>query len=309
MDTTISTAPAVLSGVRTSGVSFWGVLRGEFFKVSRQISTWIMGALLLGLIVFPYVVSLIGPGPTLKGALKEQPLPLLYSFMGTNFLVLRAFSGFFLIVLTSRLIGMEYSGGTIRVVLARGIGRVQLVLAKLLTVGAIAAAILVIGIALDALLTVLDVGIIAGNLDAFKSLNATFWSDTRLYIATIAISMVATILMAAAVTVVGRSLAFGLSVALSWFPADNIGTIFFILGYRVTGSTFWTLATGDLLGPNLNAMASGVLSPASSKAFQVHTFTPLVPVTGGHTILVTAIYCVIFAAVAIALTAMRDVHE
>lgn len=307
MSTAVYTETSPVLDVCASRASFAGTVRGEFFKVSRQLSTWIMGFLLMGIIVFPYLVTFAAP--TFKTRMMQQPLAMMYFEMGSNLFVLRVFSGFFLIVLTARLIGMEYSAGTIRIVLARGVGRVQLLAAKLLTVMVIAAVILVVGVLLDALLTVLVVGILTGNLDALKSLNATFWSDTRLYIATVAISMLATILMSAAVTVVGRSLAIGLSVALSWFPADNIGTIFFILGYKLTGSNFWTLVTGEFLGPNLNAMPSTMLSPAAARADVITTFVPLVPVTSSHTLIVTAVYCVIFLAVAVALTATRDVKE
>jgi ABC-2 type transport system permease protein len=45
------------------------------------------------------------------------------------------------------------------------------------------------------------------------------------YVLTIATNMGVTILLAAAVSVLGRSLAFGLSAALVWFPVDNIGTV------------------------------------------------------------------------------------
>jgi ABC-2 type transport system permease protein len=47
-----------------------------------------------------------------------------------NLLVLRVFIGFFLIILTANVIGREYQLGTVRILLARGIGRVQLLLAK-----------------------------------------------------------------------------------------------------------------------------------------------------------------------------------
>ncbi len=46
------------SRLHTARPSFVGIVRGELFKVSRQISTWILGVLLLGAICFPYLVLL-----------------------------------------------------------------------------------------------------------------------------------------------------------------------------------------------------------------------------------------------------------
>ena len=308
MSAAVTVAPAVRAKT-DAAPSFPGIVRGELFKVSRQWATWIMLALLLAVIALPYLV-LLGSS-TLKAQLQQAPLQTLYEGAGDNFLVIRVFAGLLLIVLTTRLIGMEYSSGTIRVLLSRGVGRLQLLFAKLLTVSLIALAILVVGLIVDTVLTILTVGAVAGNLDPFKSLNSGFWSDMAVYVGTIAISMAATILMATAVTVLTRSLAGGLALGLGWFPADNIGLIFFILGFRLTHNTFWTVVTGDFLGPNLNSMPSAVL-PARAQAAAAAsnaTFTTLTPVTGAHTLFVTAIYCVIFAAVAVVLTWKRDVKE
>jgi|SRR5579871_56942 ABC-type transport system involved in multi-copper enzyme maturation permease subunit len=292
----------------TAKPSFLGVVRGEFLKVSRQWTTWIMLVLLGGIMTLPYLLSLARPHA--KDLFAADPLAAMYQSMGSNLFVLRVFIGPVLIILTARLIGMEYSGGTIRVLLGRGVGRLQLLFGKLLTIGIIGLAILAAGLVWDGLLSIITLQISTGNLDALKALNSGFWQDTWLYIVTIMISMAVTTLMAAAITVLTRSLAAGLSVALCWFPADNIGVVFFYLAFKLTGSNFWTVITGDFLGPNLNAMA-GLLLPsrASAADFSKAFTTPLVPVTGGHTLLITAIYAVIFLAVAVILTARRDVTQ
>ena len=115
--------------------------------------------------------------------------------------------------------------------------------------------------------------------------------------------------MATAVTVVGRSLAFGVSVAMLWYPAENISVLFLFLGFRLTNSNFWTLLSGDFLGLNLNAMPAAILPARAALAATINFQTPLVPVDGGHTLLVTAIFAIVFAAIAIVLTARRDVKE
>lgn len=289
--------------------SFVGLVRGELFKISRQRLTWFMMLMLAGLVCFPYVIGLGREG--LKDFITQAPLTVVYRDMAQGFFVLRVFSGMFLVVVTARLIGMEYSSGTIRILLGRGVGRIQLLSAKLLTLALVALAVFAGGMILDLLMTVGSLQLVVGNLDALKSLDATFWADTRVYGLTVLISMGVTILMAAAVTTVARSLAGGLSVGLAWFPADNIGLIIFYLAFRLTKSTFWTLATGDLLGPNINVMGDHLIS-ARAQALEIGFGgfnAPLVPVTAGHTLLVTAMYAAVFLIVAFGLTGWRDVTE
>ena len=101
----------------------------------------------------------------------------------------RVFTGFFLLILTARMIGLEYQLGTIRVLLSRGVGRLQLLFAKLLTVVIIALVLLVVGLALNYLLTLILVAGTTGNLHAFSAITPQFWSDTGTYILYILLNM------------------------------------------------------------------------------------------------------------------------
>ena len=73
------------------------------------------------------------------------------------------------------------------------------------------------------------------------------------------ISVGVSILLAACVAVVGRSLAFGVSAAIGWFAADNIGVLVMILVFRFTQNEFWEQITGYFLGPILNTMPAAVV--------------------------------------------------
>ncbi len=290
---------------RTVRPNFFGTMRGELFKVSRMWSTWITLVMLLGAICLPYLVSL--GAPNLKDNLSKTPLIFYYDVMELNLSVLRIFIGFFLLILTANVFGREYSLGTIRILLARGVGRLQLLGAKLLAVVLIALVVFLIGLLLNVLLSGLLLIVLAGNFDSLKVLDSAFGSNTWLYLISILVSMGVTILMAMAVTVVGRSLSFGLSAALAWFPADNLGVYFLFLGYRLTKAPFWNDITAYLLGPNLNLMPS-VLIPAKFKAESLG-ITPMVKVDSTHTLLVALVYALVFAAVAVVLTWKRDVKE
>ncbi|HEY7975453.1 MAG TPA: ABC transporter permease [Ktedonobacterales bacterium] len=306
MSTTIAAASARATGERAARPSFLGAMRGEWLKVSRQWTFWIM----LGLMVGGYILLtvLLVAGGNVSERIQHSPLTVLYTFMESDLFVLRVFWGMMIIVLTARLIGMEYSSGTIRVVLARGVGRLQLLFAKL----SVLALIAVIGATLLALFAaatgLIAVALVAHNLNVLNAATATFWSDMWAYIGSVLASLGASILLAAAVTTVTRSLSAGVAVSILWFPVDNFSILLLVLGDRLTHWDFWSLVSGDFLGLNLNAMPQLVLS--SPTVSNISNFLiPLTPVTGAHTLLVTGIYAAIFAVVTVVMTALPDVKE
>jgi ABC-type transport system involved in multi-copper enzyme maturation permease subunit len=305
MAMTVSGASAQAVATREPHPSFLGLMRGEWLKLSRQWTFWIM----LGLMVGGYIlVTLIfASGGRLADRLRLNPQEGIYSFMELYLFLLRVFWGMMMIVLTARLIGMEYSSGTIRVVLARGVGRLQLLFAKLSVLALVALVGGALLTAFASLCGLIGIQLAVGNLDVFKVADATFWSDARLYAASVIISLLVSILMAAAVTTVTRSLAAGLSVSIIWFPIDNIAMLPLTLLAAVTQWTFWSLLSGDFLGLNLDVMATHLLSKPGLSL--ISTFAPLTPVTGGHTLLVTAIYAAIFVIVMTVMAALPDVKE
>lgn len=283
--------------------SFFGIVRGEIFKVTRMWSIWISFVLMLGVIFLPYLITLAVKSQ--GDFLKSQPLQFFYDSVGQNLFVLRVFIGFFLLILTASVFGREYQLGTIRILLARGVGRLQLLFAKLLAVIVIALFALVIGLLLNVLLSALQMTVLAGNFDGLKALNADFWHDTGIYLLTVLISMGVTILLTIALTALGRSYVFGLSASLAFFPADNIGSVFMRLGYSLTHNDFWKNATAYFLGPNLNAMPASIMP----QHFSNFGAAPLIPVDGTHTLVVALVYGVVFLVAAIVLTWKRDVKE
>ena len=309
MSTAVTVTPSapIATPLHSARPSFVGIVRGELFKVSRQISTWVLAVLYLGAICLPYLV-LLGSG-RIKTQVRDDPMSALYSVLGVDMVILKVFGGALIIIVTARLIGMEYSGGTIRVLLSRGVGRLQLLFGKLTALTLIALGMVIATLLLDLLLAVILSLMNAGNMDLFKAATNAFWSDAGTYLLLALVSIGVTILMATAVTVVGRSLILGLTVALVWYPAENFSIIFLVLGQRLTNSDFWYLLSGNFLGLNLNAMPAIILPQRASPATNFSFSTPLVPVDGGHTLLVTALFAIAFAIVSIVLTARRDVQE
>jgi ABC-type transport system involved in multi-copper enzyme maturation permease subunit len=242
--------------------------------------------------------------------------------MNVDLSVLRIFVGVFVLIATALLVGQEYQNGTIRVLLSRGVDRVQLLLAKLLAMSVLALGVLAAGLVVVTLSTLLGIQIAVGSLDSLKVLNGDFWHSMWIYLLTVLISVGVSILLAACVAVVGRSLAFGVSAAIGWFAADNIGVLVMLLVYRFTQNDFWNQITGYFLGPTLNTMAAAVVPglPISVTApngavvqttfpAQVIGFPPLVTYDGAHALVLTLVYAVVFFAVAAILTWRRDVKE
>lgn len=289
----------------TMHASFLGIMRGEFLKIARHF--WLMLALLTAGFVVAFLLG--ANSPTAKTDLQHTPLNFLYTSMESNLVVFRIFGGIFLLVLTSLTIGREYQYGTIRILLARGVGRVQLLLAKLAMLALIALALLVGFTLFTALLTCIQMLALVGNLNALTAITPTFWSNMGIDWLAIIISMGATILLAAAMNELGRSLTFGLSVSLIWFPIDNIGILIMNTLARVTHSDFWLNATAYFLGPLLNRLPDWLLPASGQSGFQSFGTRPAVPVSSAHALWVIGVYSLVFLVLAIIPTWKRDVKE
>lgn len=285
--------------------SFTGIMRGEFLKIARLF--WLMLVLLT--LVFT-VGFLLGAGlKGLKTDLQHTPLHFLYYSLESNMVVFRIFSGIFLLVLTSFIIGREYQYGTIRILLARGVGRVQLLLAKMALLCLIALTLLLMFVLLTALFTCLQMLFLVGNLNALNAITSVFWSNAWLDLLTVLINMGATILLAVAMNALGRSLTFGLSVSLMWFPIDNIGVVTMNILAQVTGNNSWRKVTTYLLGPLLNRLPDKLLPVGARSGFESFGVDPLSPVSTSHALWVIAIYALVFIGVALVPTWKRDVKE
>ena len=306
MSTAVSVTPSSAVKLHDARPSFVGVVRGELFKVSRQLATWIFAVLYVGGIGLTYLIDV---GTSFKDSIGSEPTWAIYKLLGVDMMVLKIFGGAFIILIATRLIGMEYSGGTIRVLLSRGVGRLQLLFGKLAALTIIALILVAVTLLLDLLLTVILLLIAVGNINLLTSAPSGFWADSWTHLLLALVSLGVTLLMATAVTVLSRSLTIGMAVGMLWYPAENMAIIFLILGYRLTNSDFWRLISGDFLGLNLNAMPAAILPERAVASTNLSFSAPLVPVTGGHTLLVVAIFAVVFAAVSIILTARRDVKE
>jgi len=285
--------------------SFFGAVRGEVLKVSRQLSFWLM---LAGSFVLLAIITLaITSASNIQDQLKTDPTGWAFGARDVFGTIFQIGSGIFLLIIGSRLFAMEYSSGTIRIIYARGTGRLRLLLAKVLTLA-------IIGILLLAGYLVVAGGILAllvnawtGSLAPVQHLPNEFWQDLGIWALVQGMSMAVAILLAAAAAGIGRSLAFATAASLAFFPVDNFTVILEALGSRITKQDHpWLTISQYQLGPNLNSVL-GLIEPGhhARSAFA----SPLTPVDGTHALVVIGVFALAFAVIAAVRTVRPDVLE
>lgn len=295
---------SALAAVR-SRPRFFGAVSAEALKVSRQLSFWLM---LAGALVLYVVVTLaISSAPPVKSQLLADPTGFAYTAVDVFGTIFQVGSGIFLLIVGSRLFGMEYSSGTIRVIYARGLGRLRLLLAKMLALALVAVALLAGYAVLSGAVVLILVNAWAGGIADVTSLPNAFWRDLETWALVQGASMGVAILLSAAAASLGRSLSFAMAASLAFFPVDNFAPILLFLGARITSHDHpWLDITQYLLGPNLNVLLNHI--EPDHKARVVFT-GPLLPVDATHALLVVGAFALAFAVIAVARTARPDVLE
>jgi ABC-2 type transport system permease protein len=284
---------------------FLGIVRGETLKVSRQLSFWLM---LAGSFVLLAIITLaITSASNIQDQLKTDPTGWAYGARDVFGTIFQIGSGIFLLIVGARLFAMEYSSGTIRIIYARGTGRLALLLAKMLTL-AIIGIVLLAGYAVVAggLLAVL-VNAWTGSLAPLQHLPNQFWQDLGMWAVVQGMSMGIVILMAAAAAGIGRSLAFAMAASLAFFPVDNFSVILEALGSRITRQDHpWLNISQYQLGANLNVVLN-LIEPGhhARAAFAA----PLLPVDATHALVVIGAFALGFAVIAIGRAVRPDVLE
>ena len=284
---------------------FFGTVRGEALNVSRQLSFWLM---LAGSVVLLAIITLaITSASNIQDQLKSDPTAWAYGARDIFGTIFQIGSGIFLLIVGSRLFAMEYSSGTIRIIYARGTGRLRLLLAKMLTLA-------IIGLLLLAGYLVIAGGIIAllvnawtGSIAPLQHLPSEFWQDLGMWAVVQGMSIGIVILMAAAAAGIGRSLAFAMAASLAFFPVDNFSVILEALGSRITKQDHpWLNISQYQLGPNLNAVLSLIEPGHHARAAFA---TPLQKIDGTHALVVIGAFALAFAAIAVFRTVRPDVLE
>jgi ABC-2 type transport system permease protein len=285
--------------------SFLGAMRGEALKLSRQLSFWL--SLAGAVFLLAVVVLAISGGVNIKNLLLQDPTTWAYDKLETFGTLFQIGSGIFLLLFGARLMGMEYSSGTIRILYARGTGRVGLLLAKMLTLALVGAGLLVGFLVIAGVILAVMITVLSGSLDAVHQISSEFWADIGRWAFVQGISMGLAVLLAAAAVAVGRSLAFGMAAALAFYPVDNFLNILELLGVRATGHQQpWVGISQYQLSTNLNVLLQLIEPHHRARAAFA---SPLAPVDATHAFVVVGIYALVLAVVALVRTTRPDVLE
>jgi ABC-2 type transport system permease protein len=285
-------------------VSFSGMVRGELLKIMWLRSTWIMLALtIVGTALFTLLNIAYS---NVHQLLASDPVLYAYQYEITqNLLIFRALSGFFALVVTAFSFGLEYQQGTIRVLLGRGVGRPNFLFSKLVALFILAVLVQLGGLLFNVLLVAIVTTSTTGSFNAFGIIITHALGSFALYSLYMIFNMWVSILLAAAVTVLGRSLAFGLTIALLWFPLDNIAvTLLTILLNRFFPADVALKAGNVLLGPDLNSLPKVLFT----QHINSQLFVPFISI-GGWTFAVILAYALVFLVGAALLIRNRDVQQ
>src|SRR5207247_11425899 len=167
-------------------------------------------------------VSVLGisGASNLKESLVANPTAWAYNMLEVFGTVFQIGSGIFLLIFGARLIAMEYSSGTIRILYARGTGRLRLLLAKLFTLALVgimlfAGYVLVVGAILALIILSFSC-----NFEGISQISNAFWSDLGRCAAVQGISMGMAILLAPAASAPGRALAACFAASRASYPPD-----------------------------------------------------------------------------------------
>jgi ABC-type transport system involved in multi-copper enzyme maturation permease subunit len=273
------------------------LVRGELRKLSQQRVNWLLVAFSVVLAAVAGLILSTSSGiwhaeTAYRETLRTNPAYWLHGIVVISGMITRVIEGALLLFASARLVGTEYSAGTIRVVLARGVGKVRLLLAKLAALGVFALAITAVFLMLGSAFALVMVAAQGGSYSAVLStLGGAEAHDVWVHVLSILISAGVCLLIGAAGGAVGRSLPIAMIVAVGLFPLDNI----------VAGSRDYNVYQ---LGPNLNVLAETLGHMRES------LFTrPAQPVDATHSLVVIGVYCLAFLLAALIPTWRRDVLE
>jgi ABC-type transport system involved in multi-copper enzyme maturation permease subunit len=240
----------------TSNVSFeirpvWSAFRWEWFRYCRRVSVWLLAGMFAGAIVIVTggVVLFDNLGQRFGETLSPAAFPNVVLELPVQAGPILA------IALISIAFGGEFQWGTIRSLTARGAPRWHTVVAKLALVSIYITVLWAFAYALSAL-----VGLAVGGSNPESPLELTetlTWGDTIVKLFAVWLTALAYAGLGALLTVLGRSTAFGLGIAVGIFLFESIvypiaGGVATLAGSSVSEYTAWTLrgATLELIRGN-----------------------------------------------------------
>ena len=276
---------------------FASLVGGELLKIRRQPVNWSLALVTLAAVM---LVALLSSG---GGRQAVDPGGIARAVLDPLTVTLQVGVGIPVLVLAVRVVGQEYQLGTLRVLVARGTGRVRLLLAKLTALCITAAVVAAVtGAVTVGALWLVEPEAVQAAVPAAPAISR----DAGLNLLAVGLSLAACVLLGVFVATLGRSVAFGLALSLVWFPVDNVALLVLPALTAFTRMPLWDDVTPYLLGGNLNTMVQALEPGRRAVAFLV---SPEPQLDGQHAVFVVAAYLTVFLAASLGLTWQRDIQD
>jgi len=231
--------------------------RWEWFRLRRRAGFWaivgIVGLFVAGALAATVVMRFI---PAVGEAMPA------YGFPHIVFNVLSRLAPFLGVILAGFIFGGEFSWGTWRAALSRGMPPSRLILTKILLGAAVLFAIWLIAWCLAAL-----VGLVAGENESGGIIRESSgfpdgWIDAGLQFASAWPVAVTYLALGAILCIIGRSTAFGIGVGIALIAAEMIGYPLL----KLVAELIWEISLQDYLRWTLRGVTGGLLGNDEPKA-------------------------------------------
>lgn len=195
-------------------------------------------------------------------------------------------------VLAASIIGSEFSWGTMRAVVGSGVSRIQLLLAKFVTMALLTIAFVVValggGVIGSAAISFLpDQAFLAARIDT------SLIGDVGLMMLRTIFVLLVPVVMAFTVAVVARSLAAGIAVAIGWTMLEQVALV---LAQAIDGATEF-LTKVMIITNTQSVLSLNTLDPVSPVQYALNPWQSALLLTG---------YCLALMVVAVTIFAKRD---
>lgn len=212
-----------------------------------------------------------------------------------------------LVILGGSIVGGEYGSGTIRLSLARGVGRGQLIAAQVVALAILALFTMAVTLVLSSLFGLTVGPAIGGKIPAFPAGGVL---EVLGYWGLLSFQIFAYALIGLFMGTLARSTAAAIAVPLGFYIFETIvGSILIGLSFAI-GGTF-----GDalkhvpdwFLGTNVGTLSTNVAQAPVD--FGVSTSSVAAQVSTGHAVVVSLAYCVVLVGLSVLILRGRDVTD
>jgi hypothetical protein len=291
----------------------------ELYKLWRHPLFWGLFALDLGVVLVAWLALVYTvaktPGSFTPGHSLGGPSGLAYA-IGQPMVLGRRAGEFVAVALGALTFGGEFSGGSIRLIFSRGMGRTVYLVAKYLGLAVASAVLALAGIVTSSLLSnaLILLNRAAPTLLQLNGQDVSILA--MLYLGTLE-NFLFCLLLGATLGIMSRSAALGLAAGCGWLIGEDLlarllqmigASLHTSVGLRIVALLFTPNLAAfyrDSLPPQLAA----ALDPLSGVVACNPTATACQPSSGGQALLVCLIWALALSAVTIFLVARRDVLQ